>query len=47
MLGVSRQRVLQLAATNGFPKPAAQIERTLIWIKADVDDWMREQGRGS
>lgn len=45
MLGVSRQRVLQLAATKGFPKPVASLKAGLIWERAAIHDWMQRTGR--
>lgn len=47
MLGVSRQRVLQLAGTPGFPAPAARLKVGQVWVKADVERWAEERGRPS
>lgn len=45
LLGVSRQRVQQLAKTEGFPEPAARLVGAIIWNRADVERWARETGR--
>lgn len=45
MLGVTRQRVHQLAATEGFPKPTAVLTAATIWVREDVEEWMRATGR--
>ena len=45
LLGVSRQRAHQLAATYGFPKPMARLAVGPIWKRADIEQWARETGR--
>lgn len=45
MLGVSRQRVQQLAATPAFPAPVAQLKIGKIWLLADVERWAETTGR--
>lgn len=45
MLGVSRQRVSQLAATNGFPDPAAILMVGRIWLREDIEEWAAATGR--
>ena len=41
MLGVSRQRVHQLATTDpDFPKPEAVLSAGKIWSKAAIETWM-------
>lgn len=45
MLGVSRQRVLQLVAQPGFPEPVADLIRGKIWLREDVVEWARSRGR--
>ncbi|WP_460871842.1 helix-turn-helix transcriptional regulator [Nocardioides pakistanensis] len=47
MLGVSRQRVLQLAATDGFPAPVARLKAGNIWVKADIEEWAETRRRPS
>jgi len=49
-LGVSRQRVYQLAETHtNFPKPVAQLSRGALWSGTEVRrwaySWRREGGR--
>ena len=45
LLGVTRQRVHQLAKTADFPKPLAELSAGAIWDKADVEVWARATGR--
>jgi predicted nicotinamide N-methyase len=45
MLGVTRQRVTQLAAASGFPEPVARLAAGPIWKRADIETWARETGR--
>ena len=40
MLGVSRQRVYQLAGQPGFPKPVANLAQGKIWLVADIEIWI-------
>lgn len=40
MLGVSRQRVDQLAAAEDFPPPLAELAAGRIWARAAVEEWM-------
>ena len=44
-LGVSRQRVNQLAQTGSFPKPVAVLDAGRIWLAADIRDWMVERAQ--
>ena len=47
MLDVSRQRAHQLAQTDGFPRPTAELSSGRVWETADVEAWIRErQQRG-
>ncbi|WP_239382678.1 AlpA family transcriptional regulator [Frankia sp. CIT1] len=41
-LGVSRQRVSQLAQDPTFPKPVADLAAGRIWETADVERWIAE-----
>lgn len=44
-LGVSRQRVLQLAAQDGFPAPFAVLSMGKVWRAQDIRNWAeRRQG---
>jgi len=45
MLGVSRQRVGQLAATASFPEPAARLAAGPVWEREAVEEWARSTGR--
>ena len=45
LLGVSRQRVDQLAATAAFPEPVAELAAGRVWKKADVVRWAKKAGR--
>lgn len=45
MLGVSRQRVFQLAARDDFPRPVAVLKATRVWRTEDVLAWADERDR--
>jgi predicted DNA-binding transcriptional regulator AlpA len=45
LLGVSRQRVDQLAERDDFPNPAAVLAAGRIWKRADIEAWGRKAGR--
>lgn len=45
MLGVSRQRVGQLAKVEGFPEPTVVLAAGPVWESADVEAWARAAGR--
>jgi predicted DNA-binding transcriptional regulator AlpA len=38
-LGVSRQRVYQLAEQPGFPQPAARLARGALWSRVEIEAW--------
>ncbi|GAA2641429.1 hypothetical protein Adu01nite_39920 [Paractinoplanes durhamensis] len=40
LLGVSRQRVYQLAARSDFPEPVAALAQGKVWLFGDVERWM-------
>lgn len=40
LLGVSRQRVYQLAARPDFPKPVAVLAQGKIWLIGDIEEWI-------
>ena len=40
MLGVSRQRVHQLAMRPDFPKPIAELAQGKVWVLADIQAWI-------
>ena len=43
MLDVSRQRAHQLAQTDGFPRPTAELSSGRVWETVDVEAWIRER----
>ncbi len=45
MLGISPQRVDQLAATESFPEPVAELAAGRVWKRADVEKWAKATGR--
>ena len=45
LLGVTTQRVDQLARTDGFPKPTAELAAGRIWRRHDIEAWARAAGR--
>lgn len=45
LLGVSRQRVHQLAAREDFPRPLAVLVMGSVWDRKTVEEWARETGR--
>lgn len=42
LLGVSRQRVQQLAQRPDFPEPVAVLDMGKVWSSADVERWVAE-----
>ncbi len=45
-LGITRQRVQQLAAAHGrFPRPRVEFGTVTVWRWGDIDDWAIAQGR--
>ena len=45
LLGVSRQRVLQLAAHEGFPAPVAVLSMGKVWDARDIRAWARARAK--
>ncbi len=45
MIGVSKQRVHQLASREDFPRPVASLIAGTIWRRDDIVDWARRTGR--
>jgi predicted DNA-binding transcriptional regulator AlpA len=41
MLGVSRQRVDQIAASAEFPEPEVELMAGRVWIRSAVEAWVR------
>lgn len=44
-LGVSRQRLQQLAARDDFPKPLGVLGRANVWRSTDVAKWAARHTR--
>lgn len=45
MLGVSRQRVTQLATHKDFPAPLADLAMGKVWDARDIEKWAKQRGR--
>lgn len=45
LLGVSRQRVSQLAARDDFPLPRFVLAMGSVWALTDIQAWADERGR--
>lgn len=45
LLGVSRQRVHQLAAREDFPEPLAVLVMGSVWERQAIDTWASASGR--
>ena len=47
MLDVARQRAHELSTKVGFPEPVATLSegRFRIWLRSDVAQWAKDQGR--
>lgn len=41
-LGVSRERVRQLAERDDFPAPLGRVGNYIVWRAGDVDAWISE-----
>ena len=46
LLGVSRQRVYQLAGRPDFPKPVAKLAQGKIWALGDIEAWIAAHRTG-
>ena len=44
-LGLSRQRVHQLAALPGFPRPIGRLGRSDVWRLRDTEAWAERTDR--
>ena len=42
LLGVSRQRVYQLAARPDFPEPVAILAQGKVWSIDDIEQWIAD-----
>ena len=45
LLGVSRQRVYQLAAQADFPDPVAILAQGKVWSIDDIEKWLADRRR--
>ena len=45
MLGLTRQRVNQMARERGFPRPYGVLHMGNVWKRSAVEAWAREHGR--
>lgn len=45
LLGVSRQRVAQMAAREDFPRPRFVLAMGSVWALTDIQDWADRRGR--
>ena len=45
LLGVSRQRVKELADEGWFPAPAVQLSRSAVWKMGDIQQMASQTGR--
>jgi predicted DNA-binding transcriptional regulator AlpA len=43
LLGVSRQRVNQLAEGKGFPKPLGRVAAGPVWKLSDIEAWAKKR----
>ncbi|WP_307871973.1 helix-turn-helix transcriptional regulator, partial [Actinoplanes palleronii] len=42
-LGLSRQRIQQLAERDDWPAPYDELAMGRVWLIADIEDWIRRQ----
>lgn len=42
-LGLSRQRVQQLAEREDWPAPFDELAMGRVWLIADIEDWIRKE----
>jgi excisionase family DNA binding protein len=47
LLGVSKQRVHQLASEGRLPAPVGRDSRGRLWSRKKVQAWVRQEWRGS
>ena len=47
LLGVSRQRVYQLAKRSDFPTPIAELAQGKVWVRADIEAWIGDYRAGT
>jgi predicted DNA-binding transcriptional regulator AlpA len=44
-LGISRERVRQLAQRDDFPEPVGRLGSYTVWRWRDVERWAKREGR--
>jgi excisionase family DNA binding protein len=47
LLGCGKQRVVQLAAMNGFPAPFQTTHRKRLWHRSEVEAWAESRWWGT
>jgi predicted DNA-binding transcriptional regulator AlpA len=45
IMGVSKQRIYQLAKRSDFPQPAFRLKATPVWRRADIHKFERQRHR--
>ena len=45
MLGVSRSYTAQIVNRKGFPDPVGQLGKAQIWLKEDVEAWIKKRDK--
>ncbi|MBM3679011.1 MAG: helix-turn-helix domain-containing protein [Actinobacteria bacterium] len=44
-LGLSRERVRQLAQRADFPRPLGKVGNAVVWRWTDIEEWRRHRRR--
>lgn len=47
LLGVSRERVTQLAERSDFPKSMGRVGKSLVWSRSSIESWAKTWERRS
>ena len=45
MIGISLQRIDQLARAGKMPEPVAIVSSGRVWLRSEIEQWARETGR--
>ncbi|MFE2613450.1 hypothetical protein ACFXA2_07545 [Micromonospora chalcea] len=40
--GISKQRVYVITSNRNFPEPVADLVQGKVWLKSDVQEWIKE-----
>ncbi|MFI7252319.1 hypothetical protein [Micromonospora chalcea] len=40
--GISKQRVYVITSNRNFPDPVADLVQGKVWLKSDVQEWIKE-----